>query len=61
MTPGKWIKQARLNAAFKDLLHPRTTSVAAVADRWGFNHKGRFSLEYQALFGESPKETLRKK
>ncbi|MDI9973347.1 AraC family transcriptional regulator [Rhodococcus sp. IEGM 1307] len=37
-----------------------TTTVSAVATRWGFHHFGRFSLQYKQQWGELPSETLRK-
>lgn len=49
---------ARLNAAHRDLLHGNTTSVIEVCERWGFGHAGRFAMDYRALLGESPSETL---
>ncbi len=36
-----------------------TTSVTAIAADFGFWNFGRFSIEYKALFGESPSRTLR--
>lgn len=37
----------------------RSLTVAQIATRLGFAELGRFSVEYQKLFGESPSETLR--
>lgn len=34
------------------------TTVADVADRWGFLHAGRFSAYYAQEFGEHPRQTL---
>jgi len=34
--------------------------VAAVAERWGFAHLGRFSAAYFRRFGEYPKASLRR-
>ena len=34
-------------------------SVTTVALRWGFDHFGRFSVDYRRMFGESPVMTLR--
>ena len=38
---------------------PRDVTVAQVALRWGFEHFGRFSVDYHCLFGETPTTTLR--
>jgi transcriptional regulator GlxA family with amidase domain len=35
-------------------------NVTTVALRHGFAHLGRFSVQYQAAFGESPNATLRR-
>jgi hypothetical protein len=32
--------------------------VAAVANRWGIRHLGRFAGEYRKMFGELPSRTL---
>jgi AraC-like DNA-binding protein len=60
VTPYQWIKLARLNAAYQDLFNRRCNSVTEACLRWGFGHMGRFAMDYRALFGESPRETLRK-
>jgi AraC family ethanolamine operon transcriptional activator len=60
VTPHQWIKLARLNAAYQDLFNRRCNSVTEACQRWGFDHMGRFAIDYRALFGESPRETLKK-
>jgi AraC-like DNA-binding protein len=35
-------------------------NVTEIAQRWGFSHLGRFSVEYRRRFGEMPSETLRR-
>jgi AraC-like DNA-binding protein len=61
MSPTSYIRRVRLRRANRDLrlADPRQTSVKSIAHRWGFNHLGRFSLEYKAIYGEAPHETLR--
>lgn len=60
-TPIDYLKKIRLDKARQELLksYPRRT-IASVALDVGFNHIGRFSLEYKKFFGESPKETVAK-
>jgi AraC-like DNA-binding protein len=60
VTPHHWLKLVRLNAAYKDLYQGNCISVTQVCQQWGFNHTGRFAIEYRSLFGESPSETLRR-
>jgi AraC family ethanolamine operon transcriptional activator len=59
--PLAFHRRLRLNAARRDLVRsrPGETSVTEVALRWGFDHFGRFSVDYRRLFGESPIATLR--
>ncbi|BDZ48287.1 hypothetical protein GCM10025867_05280 [Frondihabitans sucicola] len=61
MTPTAYLRDVRLDRAHADLVHlgPAEASVAAVAERWGFAHSGRFSAAYGQRFGELPSETLR--
>lgn len=62
MPPTVWLRNRRLNAVRRDLLaaDPGQVTVAEVAMRWSFWHLGRFSQAYHGLFGEYPKETLKK-
>jgi AraC family ethanolamine operon transcriptional activator len=34
--------------------------VSEIAAGWGFHHAGNFARDYAALFGETPRETLRR-
>jgi len=61
VTPHQWIKLARLNAAYRHLFSGRCTSVTDVCTLCGFHHMGRFAGEYRVLFGETPRETLKKR
>lgn len=58
--PMAFLKQRRMEAAFLELMASdiRETSVTSVATRYGLSHLGRFSIEYQEVFGESPIQTL---
>jgi AraC-like DNA-binding protein len=59
-TPTEYLKTVRLDAAHRKLgiLDPSLTTVSAVALQYGFNHLGRFSIEFRERFGESPREVL---
>lgn len=61
-TPLTFLHERRLSHARRELEtgSPESTSVAEIADRWGFAHHGRFSSEYRRRFGESPSATLRR-
>jgi len=58
--PREWFRVTRLNAVSRELRDRGVadTRIAEVAMRWGFNHLGRFSIEYRKLFGEKPSDTL---
>ena len=61
MSPGRYIKLARLLRARMALLHadPACSSVNAIAIACGFTQLGRFSVDYRQAFGEMPSQTLR--
>ena len=48
------------DAAYRELTstHPLEQSVSNIALRHGFNHLGRFSVEFRTRFGKSPKDLL---
>jgi len=60
ISPMWLLKTSRLDRARSELLtaDPDSVSVTAVALEWGFQHLGRFSVEYKRRFGESPSATL---
>jgi AraC family ethanolamine operon transcriptional activator len=59
--PKALMTAMRLSGARRTLLHPSpTTTVTAVALRWGFLEFGRFSVQYRQRYGEAPSETLRR-
>ncbi|MFD0427144.1 helix-turn-helix domain-containing protein [Streptomyces zhihengii] len=61
LTPLGYLRRVRLHHAHTELRNasPATTSVAAIAVRWGFTHQGRFAAAHRAVYGESPSATLR--
>lgn len=64
LTPMAYYKLLRLNGVRRELLNAApvdpNASVTRLAMQWGFSHLGRFSVEYRAMFGESPIETLKR-
>jgi len=60
-TPGAYLRRVRLEHAHRDLLSgdPATTTVGAVAARWGFASHSRFTAHYHAVYGQPPSDTLR--
>ncbi len=61
-SPMAFRRRRRFEAARRDLFVADCgeTSVTDVAIRYCFEHLGRFAVEYRALFGESPSDTLRR-
>jgi AraC-like DNA-binding protein len=60
LPPMTYLRQLRLNRVHSTLLDadPQSVTVAAVANRWGFVHLGRFAAQYCQVFGEYPSATL---
>ena len=62
ISPMQFLKMIRLQSAREELLDKKSSkNLTDVAHHWGFNHTGRFSIDYKARYGESPSDTLRKK
>ena len=61
MSPGHYMRLRRLNLVHTALGHadPAATSVAEIAEHYGFLELGRFAGVYRTIFGEMPSETLR--
>lgn len=59
-TPTEYLRRTRLQRAHQDLSagDRSTTTVAEIAQRWGFSHTGRFASIYRASYGQSPHTTL---
>jgi transcriptional regulator GlxA family with amidase domain len=62
MGPKRYLVLRRLHLARRALREAtaEATTVTDIATRFGFWQLGRFSVEYQTLFGESPSATLRR-
>jgi len=59
-TPQRFVRERRLELARRRLVAGVGPTVTDVALASGFEHLGRFSVEYRARFGESPSETRRR-
>lgn len=60
--PVRYLWLRRMHLVRRALLQadPLTSTVTMVATDHGFWELGRFSVEYRALFGESPRDSLRR-
>jgi AraC-like DNA-binding protein len=62
ISPMRYLRNARFQRARELLGRARPeSSVTELAMSLGFNHMGRFSVEYRRRFGESPSETLQRR
>lgn len=62
-TPMAYVRRVRLQRLHQELRHADPNeglTVTAAAARWGFQQMGRLSAQYRDLFGESPRDTLRR-
>lgn len=58
----QYVKSQRMQRVRHELMSGiDITSVTDVALKWGFSHLGQFAVDYRALFGEKPSDTLRKR
>jgi AraC-like DNA-binding protein len=59
--PKTYQKALRLASVRQDLLAGRPgATVSATAAKWGFFQFGYFAMDYRRMFGEGPRETLRR-
>lgn len=62
-TPMAYVRRVRLQRLHQELRHADPNeglTVTAAAARWGFQPMGRLSAQYRDMFGESPRDTLRR-
>lgn len=61
-TPMAYLRRVRLDHAHRTLVEAdfRTTTVAAVAARWGFANHSRFTAVYRTAYGVLPSDTLKR-
>jgi AraC-like DNA-binding protein len=59
VSPMQYLRTLRLDGARQSLLNELDRNIAGIAMHWGFSHLGRFSMEYNQRFGESPSRSLR--
>lgn len=60
-TPTAYLRDARLERAHRELQSAdpsQGATVAAIAARWGFAHRGRFADAYRQRYGRTPQQTL---
>jgi AraC-like DNA-binding protein len=60
-SPMEHLRRIRLDAVHQELRAADPfagVTVAAVAQRWGFSHLGRFAAAYRAQYGAPPRQTL---
>jgi AraC-like DNA-binding protein len=60
VSPLHYLRMARLQKVREALQQAEPEQdVSEIAIRWGFEHLGRFAVEYRRRFGERPSETLK--
>lgn len=60
-SPMAYLRKYRLIMIRQDILIKKTNvNIASIAFEWRMNHLGRFSRDYQKLFGEYPRDTIKR-
>jgi AraC-like DNA-binding protein len=61
VSPMRYLRNARFERVHEALrCADPSERVTEIALKWGFEHMGRFAVEYHKRFGESPSQTLKK-
>ncbi|PLC47879.1 ethanolamine operon regulator [Pollutimonas subterranea] len=62
VSPYTYLRYVRLNGVRMALTQPesKNLTITQVASHWHFLHMGRFSKDYEQMFGELPSATLRR-
>jgi len=64
LSPQRYLWLRRMNLVRRALTladpNKRANSVTSIASDYGFTESGRFSVQYRAMYGESPSATLRR-
>jgi AraC-like DNA-binding protein len=62
MGPKAFVKQRRLDRVRSELhrADPRSTTVTAIATKYGFWHLSQFAADFKSVFNEAPSDTLRR-
>lgn len=63
ISPFQYIKARKLHAVRENLFYSEksTKFITHLSQDYGFQHSGRFSSQYQHMFGELPKVTLKRR
>nr|WP_174505880.1 AraC family transcriptional regulator [Acinetobacter sp. Marseille-Q1620] len=59
-SPMQYVKNIRLKAVHATLCNTPLSNIAEIALEHGFNHMGHFSRDYKLMFGETPKQTVKR-
>lgn len=61
LSPKQVITFMRYSRCREALIRTNHPTVQSTAHAWGFWHMGQFSKDYKRLFGESPRDTLKRR